>query len=78
MIESYDFGRIVIDGVTYTADVIVLGNRVKGRWWRKEGHVLHVSDINETVEAFAPEVIIVGTGYRRLPNTYKPKGSSCM
>ena len=63
LIESYDFGRIVIDGVTYTTDVIVLGDRVKDSWWRNEGHVLHVSDISDAVEAFAPEVVIVGTGY---------------
>jgi len=63
LIESYDFGRIVIDGATYTTDVIILGQRIKDNWWRKDGHVLHVSDINYAVEEFAPEVIIIGTGY---------------
>jgi len=63
LIESYDFGRIVIHGVNYTTDVIVMADRIKDNWWRKEGHVLHVSDIDDAVEQFAPEAVIVGTGY---------------
>lgn len=63
MIESYDFGRIVIDGITYTKDLMILGERIKDDWWRKEGHALHTSDIADDVEEFTPEVVIIGTGY---------------
>jgi hypothetical protein len=62
MIESYDFGRIVIDGRSFGSDVVVFPDRVDGNWWRKEGHMLSVDDVKEIVEA-KPDVLIVGTGY---------------
>ena len=61
MIDSYDFGRIVVDGKAYTSDVIISPEKVKDNWWRKEGHALHIEDI-ETVVEEKPEVLIVGTG----------------
>lgn len=65
MIDSYNFGRIVIDGRRYTTDVILFPNRVRDGWWRKEGHRLHVEDLKEAVRE-KPEVLIVGTGYSGL------------
>ena len=38
MIESYGFGRMKIDGVTYTSDLIIFADHVKSDWWRIEGH----------------------------------------
>ncbi|KXB06038.1 hypothetical protein AKJ51_04300 [candidate division MSBL1 archaeon SCGC-AAA382A20] len=61
MIDSYTFGRIVIDGETYTNDVIIFPNRVKDNWWRKEGHILNPEDLKEVSEE-SPEVLIVGKG----------------
>jgi hypothetical protein len=63
LIESYEFGRIVIDGVVYTSDVIVTGEKVATGWWRKQGHLLHIADIDRALEEFAPQVVIIGTGY---------------
>ena len=60
-IESYAFGRITIDGKTYTSDIIIFPDRVKENWWRKEGHSLHREDIGAIMEE-APEILIVGTG----------------
>jgi len=72
MIESYDFGRIVINGRTYTTDVIVLPDRVFSSWWRRAGHKLVPADLDEVVAA-RPDVLVVGTGYsglmRVLPET---------
>jgi len=65
MIDSYDFGRIVINGRTYTSDVIIFPNRVKDEWWRREGHRLHIEDIEEVIEE-RPEVLVVGRGYSGL------------
>jgi len=62
MIESYDFGRIVIDGRKFDRDVVIFPDRIDGNWWRKEGHTLSVGDVREIVEA-KPEVLVVGTGY---------------
>jgi len=65
MIDSYAFGKIVVDGRTYTSDIIIFPDRVKGNWWRREGHRLHTEDIEEVVNE-KPEVIIVGRGYSGL------------
>ena len=50
-----------MDGKAYTNDVIIFPGRVKDNWWRKEGHALHIEDIDSVVEE-KPEVLIVGTG----------------
>ncbi len=78
-IDSYQFGKIVIDGKCYTADLIIYPDRVKDNWWRKEGHQLCLDDILEVLEkkevVTSPETIIVGTGavncLRVLPETEK-------
>jgi hypothetical protein len=74
VIDSYDFGQIVIDGRRYTSDVIVFPDRVKADWWRKEGHQLHVEDIKEALKEKL-DVLVVGTGYsglvKVLPETEK-------
>jgi hypothetical protein len=64
-IESYDFGHIVIDGRAYTADVIVLPNRVLSSWWRQEGHELAPADLDEAIAA-QPDALVVGTGHSGL------------
>ena len=61
MIDSYDFGRIVVDGKAYTSDMIIFPDKVKDNWWRKEGHALHIEDIESVIKE-KPEVLIVGTG----------------
>ncbi len=65
MIDSYDFGRIVINGKRYNSDLIVFSDKVREGWWRKEGHRLHVEDLKDVLEA-KPEVLVVGTGYSGL------------
>jgi hypothetical protein len=74
MIESYEFGRIVIKGKGYATDVIIYPDRVEDNWWREEGHSLSPVDLWAVVQA-KPEVLVVGTGYsglmRVLPGTEK-------
>ncbi len=60
-IESYSFGRMVIDGRTYTSDLIVVGDEVFPNWWRKEGHRLQSDDLKTVIEK-KPDVLIIGTG----------------
>jgi hypothetical protein len=62
VIDSYEFGSIVIDGRSYTSDVIVLPDRILDTWWRNEGHELCPADVWEVVQA-KPQVLVVGTGY---------------
>ncbi len=60
-IEAYEFGHIIIDGVTYRQDLLIWPGHVKTDWWRQEGHLLQIADVGEVLEA-APEILVVGTG----------------
>lgn len=60
-ISRYEFGKIVVDGVPYAEDVMILSDRVV-RWWRKEGHRLRVEDLSDVLED-RPQDIVIGTGY---------------
>jgi len=62
MIEKYTFGKIVIKGKAYNADVIVFGETLWDNWWRRKGHELCVADIEKAIEEFRPTVMVVGTG----------------
>ena len=61
LIDSYSFGRMVIDGKTYTSDVILYTDKVDGSWWRKSGHLLQKEDVVDILDC-KPEILIVGTG----------------
>ena len=61
IIDSYQFGEIVINGKKYTSDVIIFPDRVRDNWWRKTGHQLRLGDIAEVLTE-SPEVLVVGTG----------------
>jgi hypothetical protein len=56
------FGTITVDGVVFGRDLIIHDKGVIPNWWRKEGHRLHIEDLNEVV-ALAPELLLVGTGH---------------
>ncbi len=60
-IQDYRFGRITIDGKTYTKDVLI-HKGVRSPWWRKEGHALHPEDLEDILRA-RPEALVIGTGY---------------
>ena len=62
MIESYDFGKIVIHGKSYRNDIIIFSNKIQDTWWRKKGHELQTADVDEILNKEIPEVLIIGTG----------------
>jgi len=49
MIEHYSFGKITIDGQTYTSDLIIYPGKIDTSWWRKEGHNLQVEDLKDVL-----------------------------
>ena len=65
VIESYDFGEIIIDRRRYFNDVIIFPDRVKSGWWRREGHKLSIEDLEEVLKE-RPQILIIGTGYSGL------------
>jgi hypothetical protein len=60
-VDSYEFGSITVDGQEYTADLIILPDRVIAGWRRREGHALWPQDLADVLDA-RPELLIVGTG----------------
>jgi len=60
-IDSYQFGKIVIDGTAYNSDCLILGDSVQANWRRKQGHLLTAEDL-EPIIAANPSVLIVGGG----------------
>jgi hypothetical protein len=60
-IDSYQFGKIVIDGKAYKSDCLIIGGSVKANWWRKQGHLLTPDDL-ERVIAAKPKFLVVGCG----------------
>lgn len=74
MIDSYDFGEVMIDGKRYTSDLIICPDGIKAQWFRREGHRLCTDDLGDVLDK-KPDVIVVGTGnpglMRVLPETEK-------
>jgi len=60
-IDSYQFGKIVIDGTAYNSDCLILGNSVQANWRRKQGHLLSVEDVQPMIKA-KPAILVVGCG----------------
>ncbi len=60
-IEHYEFGKAVINGETYTSDVIVWPEGVDDSWWRVEGHSLCREDLKPVLSK-SPDILIIGTG----------------
>ena len=49
-IEKYSFGEMLIDRRSYTNDLKIIKGRIIENWWRKDGHSLCLSDINDILE----------------------------
>ena len=82
-ITEYSFGRIVIENNIYIDDIILLGKKIKPKWWRKTGHNLLKKDLEDVIE-YEPELLIIGTGAygmmkvpSKLPKELKFKIVAC-
>ena len=64
MIDYYKFGSIKINGTEYTKDLIFTKDEVLVYpWWRKEGHVFSLDDIEKILNKIENVThIICGTG----------------
>ena len=60
-IDSYRFGRIVIDGQPHSKDVILMPDGVVPGWWRKEGHSLDPADL-DAIQENKPRILVIGLG----------------
>lgn len=61
-IDSCSFGSLVINGKTYTDDLVIYPDgKIMESWRRKRGHQLSIDDLRQLIDS-SPEVIVVGTG----------------
>jgi hypothetical protein len=61
-IDSYEFGRMSVNGRSYSSDLILYPDgSISDQWWRREGHLLQVDDLDRT-EKVRPEIIVIGMG----------------
>lgn len=65
MIESYNFGKIIINSKEYHSDIVIYKNSIDDKWWRRESHHLCFEDIEKIFDN-KPEALIIGTGYYGL------------
>ena len=68
MIEKFSFGKIIVDGVTYTSDIKIVQGLVVAEWWRKKGHSVDLEDIQDILTA-NPSVLVMGKGQPGLMRT---------
>ncbi len=61
MIDSFEYGNIVVDGKKYEQDVMISPDGTLNTWNPKEEHVWHLKDLKEIRRA-KPEVLILGIG----------------
>jgi len=61
MIDEYNFGEIVVDGIKYNYDVMIFDKKVE-RWKRRESHYVFVDEIEKAI-SLNPEIIVIGNGY---------------
>jgi len=67
-IEDYQFGKIKIDGNTFSNDVIITPDGVRPEWWRKDGHSLDPADLTPVLDEVSPKTFIMGRGYNDVLN----------
>jgi hypothetical protein len=60
-IDSYRFGEMLVNGQSFTSDLIIYDDHVDDQWWRENGHTVLEQDLDEIVNAH-PEVLVVGRG----------------
>ena len=68
MITDFSFGKIVVNGKTYTDDIKIVRGQVISDWWRKRGHRVDVEDIADILES-GPDIVVIGKGSPGLMKT---------
>ena len=61
MITEFSFGKIVVNGRTYTNDIKIIAGQVISEWWRKSGHRVAVEDMTDVLAA-EPDIVVIGKG----------------
>ncbi|MFX0015881.1 MAG: Mth938-like domain-containing protein [Promethearchaeota archaeon] len=70
LIKKYSFGSITIGDKTYSKDIMIVSDEILPNWWRKEGHNLHLEDLQEIIKR-KPDILVIGTGYSGIMKVSK-------
>ncbi|MEM2021230.1 MAG: Mth938-like domain-containing protein [Zestosphaera sp.] len=62
LIDHYEFGGIIINGIEYDHDLVVTPEGLLKDWWRIEGHRLQLADVRDFLNVRA-DLVVIGTGY---------------
>lgn len=62
-IQNYRFGKMTIDNQEFTKDLLIGPDKIYPNWWRQQGHVLTLADIETVLDEIKPDIFIMGTGY---------------
>jgi len=62
MTLQYTNRCISVDGERYCKDLKILGDKVHGNWWRREGHSVNVDDLKDILSG-GPDIMVIGKGY---------------
>ena len=76
IIESYAFGRMIIDGIEYRSDLSITRDHQVISWWRGSSHRLVLDDLRSVLDS-DPEILIIGTGYYGLMKVDKTVKDHC-
>ena len=72
-IESYRFGQIVIDGESYSKDIIIFPDHVKQNWRRNSGHNLVTDDLYEVLQANISTLVVGQGSFSRMKISTKTR-----
>jgi hypothetical protein len=61
MIEACSFGKMVVNGISYGNDLLVIHGEVQEDWRRKTGHLVDMDDARALLGS-APDILVLGTG----------------
>ncbi len=64
-IDSYTFGRIVVDGKSYDSDVILYKGTVYPNWRRMSEHFFQIDDIEKHLKK-NPKILLIDTGFSKM------------
>jgi hypothetical protein len=65
-IGRYRFGALVVDGREIHTAVLLTPGGAQERWWRREGHVLHLEDLAALMGGDLRRLVVGTGGYGRM------------
>lgn len=61
LIDSYRFGEMLVNGRSFTSDLVIFSDHINDQWWRESGHNVGADDLTEIINS-RPEVLVIGRG----------------